>query len=180
MRNFSAAVNYNSDTYGSGFLTTGHAGFTKEDLEDTTVYIKCDGETVGVVRDVNHDGYDDTAFVEFYNQYTWDGTITNYSEEFSRYSIPHENAIVKLRGYLSDPYVEGEVYDESADIYNSEDGYMWHDLLEIDHGIQHGDSGGACLWGRLDGGRTSIVCGVISQGDSTRTYVVKSTNIADY
>lgn len=56
---FSAAVKYNSSTYGVGFITTGHANLQVGD------YVKCGSDTVGQVEKVHHDGTDDTAFVSF-------------------------------------------------------------------------------------------------------------------
>lgn len=53
-------------------------------------------------------------------------------------------------------------------------------MLEIGCAVEHGDSGGACFGISTDTGRTGRVVGVISQGNSSRTLVVKASNVTDY
>lgn len=173
-RRFSVAAKYVSDEYGEGFISTGHSLF------DVGDYIKCNGDTVGQVMEKHFDGYDDSSFIAFYNQYSWYGAITNKAEQFQRGKVPNEGATVKLRGYLANEYIEANVTDNSKNIYGSSDGTVWYDMIEVDHKVSHGDSGGACIYGSIDTGRTSLIVGVISQSDDLRTLIVKADNVHEY
>lgn len=172
--NFSAAIKSISSTYGAGFITTGHVGLQVGD------YVKCGSDTIGQVEEVHHDGTDDTAFVSFYNQSNWDVTVTYQDEYFVRNVTPAQGSYVKLRGYQSDPYVRGTVDHTSRYYYDTKDNIGWTDMLEVGCAVEHGDSGGACFGVAIEGGRTGQVVGVISQGNSVRTLVIKSSNVANY
>lgn len=101
-------------------------------------------------------------------------------EYLARSVTPAQGSYVKLRGYQSDPYVTGTVDHTSRYYYDSSESISWTDMLEVGCAVEHGDSGGACFGVTTDTGRTGQVVGVISQGNSSRTLVVKSSNVADY
>lgn len=168
---YSAAVRHYSSTYGDGFITTGHGPSVGD-------AVKYGSTTIGYVREVHHDGTDDTAFVEFSGSHDWESITTLYEEKVS--VTPAEGAVIKLRGYLTKPYASAEVISNTFSYYNSQDGITWTDLLQTDYAVSSGDSGGAAYWGTIDGGRTTRVIGVITAASSTQTLVVKSSNIENY
>ena len=168
---YSAAVRCYSSTYGDGFITTGHGPSVGD-------AVKYGSTTIGYVREVNHDGTDDTAFVEFSGSHDWESITTLYEEKVS--VTPAEGAKIKLRGYLTTPYANAEVISNTFSYYNSQDGITWTDLLQTDYAVSPGDSGGAAYWRTIDGGRTTRVIGVITAASSTQTLVVKSSNIENY
>lgn len=140
--------------------------------------MKYGSTTIGYVREVHHDGTDDTAFVEFTGSHDWESITTLYEEKVS--VTPAEGATIKLRGYLTKPYASAKVICNTFSYYNSQDGITWTDLLQTDYAVSSGDSGGAAYWGTIDGGRTTRVIGVITAASSTQTLVVKSSNIEHY
>lgn len=168
---YSAAVKHFSNTYGEGFITTGHGPSVGD-------AVKCGSTTIGYVKEVHHDGTDDTAFVKFSGSHNWQSITTSYEELIL--VTPAEGTTIKLRGYLTTPYAEAQVTSNTYSYYNTQDGITWTDLIQTNYGVSAGDSGGAAYWGVMDAGRTTRVIGVITAGNGSQTLVIKSTNIERY
>ncbi|MBR5369203.1 MAG: hypothetical protein IK138_07985 [Lachnospiraceae bacterium] len=168
---YSAAVKQYSSTYGDGFITTGHGPAVGD-------AVKYGSTTIGYVKEVHHDGTDDSAFVKFSGSHNWNSITTRYEEKVS--VTPAEGVTIKLRGYVTKPYASAEVLSNTFSYFNQQDGISWTGLIEADYGVSPGDSGGAAYWGTIDGGRTTRVIGVISAASATKTYVVKSSNVRNY
>lgn len=169
---FSAAVQWYSDTYGEGFITTGHA----PQKGDAVLY---NSKVVGYVKEVHHDGKDDTAFVKFKSSYNWESITTDNEELVSK--TPLEGSSIYVRGYQTTPYEYVEVLSNTFGYVADEDDIVWSDLIQVDYYAYLGDSGGAAYSGTIDSGRTTCVIGVISATDVFgSTYIVPAKNIENY
>ena len=130
------------------------------------------------MRKVNHDGTDDSAFVQFVSPHNWASITTQYEEKVP--SVPAQGVTIKVRGCRTTPYANATVVSNCYSYHNTGDGITWSDLLVVDYAVPGGDSGGAAYWKTIDGGRTTCVIGVISAANDTRTFIVKSGNVEDY
>ena len=166
---FSGAVRHFSNTWGEGFIITGHAA-------GVNTIVRVGTQRIGVIRAVTFNGSDDSGFVQLDPGVSFVPTYTLREER--DIAVPAQGSGVSLRGFRTNPIRGATVLSNNFSYTGN--GFTWNNLLRLSGAVFPGDSGGGILGDIIDGGRTRTVIGVIHGTDADSAYAIRMANVRRY